>query len=457
MSHRIDLYEYQNTQRLPPVDEDFLSFLDEIWNRRERAPWYESDDEARSTAQRFLNIHPTSREVRSNKYVGVIHYNGTTINLLPKIFYEQGADPSAHPDRVAQMHNHIMWWLGYCRRVRFPSYQTSLGRQSDSFFEVLIYLFAKYTRELLFTSVYQQYEDQQGEVRNVKGRLDVPTYVSEHISRGQWHKLHCVYDSFEIDNELNRIIKYVAGMLAGVSGSEDNRGYLQQILFMLDEVSDITATAQQCARLRFNPMFGEYETVRDYCQLFLSNSISIDYNNSLRLFAFLLPMEYVFEDFIFGFLDRELPGISVSPQSTAVHLDEARSFQLRPDLIIESGGKHLVIDTKYKLLYNADATASIAQSDLYQILAYAVRLNIDHGVLLYPGTVRSPLIEQPPVVILDNHADGRPVNVHIHQVPVHDADVLAQPLSPATTLDELFAPARERLKEAMERMMGPED
>lgn len=54
----------------------------------------------------------------------------------------------------------------------------------------------------------------------------------------------------------------------------------------------------------------------------------------------------------------------------------------------------------------------------------------------------------------DNLADGRPVNVNIHQVPIHDADVLVQPLSPTTTLNALFAPATERLKEAMKSIVG---
>lgn len=447
----INLFEYQNSVEHPGIDDALTTFLNDLWNRRERAPWYDNEVEARETEQQFLRIRPNGRQISSTKYVGVIHHEGTTINLLPKIFHAPATEPDA--DAVAQMHNHIIWWLSYCRRIRFPNYQTSLGEQTTSFFEVLIYLFSKYTRELLLTSVYHQYEEQQSEVRNLRGRLDVPAYMREHISRGQWHKLHCRYDSFEVDNELNRIIKYVARMLEKVTVNEDNRRQLQEIIFMLDEVSDLPATAEQCARMRFNPMFGEYETVRDYCQLFLSNSVSIDYNNSLRLFAFLLPMEYVFEDFIYGFLEREVSGISVTAQSTAVHLDESKSFQLRPDLIVESGGKHLVIDTKYKLIYNDASDAGISQVDIYQILAYAVRFNIDRGILLYPGTVRTTELACTPMTIIDNLANGRPVHIQARQVPIIDTTILASPLTPSTDLHQLFADARERLKEVLRKSL----
>ena len=78
----------------------------------------------------------------------------------------------------------------------------------------------------------------------------------------------------------------------------------------MDEITDERATAEQCSRISFNPMFGDFETVRDYCQLFLTNYISFDYKNDLKLFAFLIPMEYVFEDFIFGFIDKELEQVT---------------------------------------------------------------------------------------------------------------------------------------------------
>ena len=57
-------------------------------------------------------------------------------------------------------------------------------------------------------------------------------YINENISRGNWHKLSCIYDSFEIDNHFNRIIKYVANFLLQSTQRYDNRNLLSEIIFM---------------------------------------------------------------------------------------------------------------------------------------------------------------------------------------------------------------------------------
>lgn len=129
------------------------------------------------------------------------------------------------------------------------------------------------------------------------------------------------------DNEFNRIIKYVATLLFNNTESPDNRENLREILFILDEVLDERATAEQCAKISFNPMFGEFEVVRDYCLLFLTNCISFDYKNDLKLFAFLLPMEYVFEDFIFGFIDKEIERVTAKAQRSDTYLAEEEGKQ----------------------------------------------------------------------------------------------------------------------------------
>ncbi len=150
-------------------------------------------------------------------------------------------------------------------------------------------------------------------------------YINKNLSTGRWHKPNCTFDAFVFDNEFNRIIKYVATLLFNNTSNQDNKKNLREILFILDEVSDERATAEQCG-ISFNPMFGAFETVRDYCHLFLTNCISFDYKNDLKLFCFLLPMEYVFEDFIFGFIDKEIKKVTAKAQRSDTHLDVENVF-----------------------------------------------------------------------------------------------------------------------------------
>ena len=60
-------------------------------------------------------------------------------------------------------------------------------------------------------------------------------------------------------------------------------------------------------------------------------------------------------------------------------------FQLKPDLCIKDQGKTIIADTKWKPLKNAeDKKHGIAQSDLYQVFAYAHYHQASEVWLIYP-------------------------------------------------------------------------
>ncbi|NCU32755.1 MAG: sodium ion-translocating decarboxylase subunit beta, partial [Candidatus Moranbacteria bacterium] len=58
--------------------------------KNEKNSFYSENDNNKIESQRFLQFIHKSNELKSNKYVGVIHYQGEKINLLPKIFFDSG-------------------------------------------------------------------------------------------------------------------------------------------------------------------------------------------------------------------------------------------------------------------------------------------------------------------------------------------------------------------------------
>ena len=111
------------------------------------------------------------------------------------------------------------------------------------FKRILIYLFSKYTKELLNSSIFQKYVEVENELSFVKGRINFNTYINENLARGRNHKVNCTYDSFEMDNEFNQCIKHVAKILLSASKDYQNKRNLNDILFLLDEVSDVAISA----------------------------------------------------------------------------------------------------------------------------------------------------------------------------------------------------------------------
>jgi 5-methylcytosine-specific restriction enzyme subunit McrC len=414
----INLFEYKNKEEFPKDHFDDLEvFLDDIWSKREKSSYYFNEEDSRVEQQRFIQFLHKTKTIKSNKYVGVIHFESKTINLLPKIFYK-GENPKNH--EVNAINKHILWWLSYCRKLKFPNYLSGLHSEKADFFEILIYLFSKYTRELLNSSIYQKYTDVNEELSFVKGRIDFNAYLRDNLSKGRNHKISCEYDTFQMDNDFNRCVKYVSKLLVSITKENQSRRYLNDILFILDEVEDINISSDTMKRMKFNPMFSNFETIRDYCVLFLDNSVSFNYKNDLKLFAFLLPMEYVFEDFIFGFIDKEIDEVKAKDQDTSKYLAENKKFQLKPDLILEFDDRKLIGDTKYKIVYQDknDLKKGISQSDLYQMIAYAIRFKVNEIVLFYPNTINNQTPNNSELSIIDELADNEEIQIKSFQLPI---------------------------------------
>jgi 5-methylcytosine-specific restriction enzyme subunit McrC len=242
-----------------------------------------------------------------------------------------------------------------------------------------------------------------------------------------------------------------------VTSNQDNKNKLWEILFILDEVSDEKATAEQCSKISFNPLYAEFETVRDYCQLFLSNCISFDYKNDLKLFAFLIPMEYVFEDFIFGFIDKEIENVTAKAQRSDIYLDEGKAFNLKPDLLLKTEHQSLIADTKYKIVYSddKDPKKGISQNDLYQMLAYAVRFEVNEIILFYPNTLKQVQEEETELIIIDALADEKEIFIRAFQLPIINRELLERDLDMNTELGILFESTKKELKSVIELILLP--
>lgn len=447
----INLFEYQNKVAFPEAHFDNLEvFLDAIWSKREKSSYY-NEDENREEVQHFIQFLHKNKELKSNKFVGVIHFENQTINLLPKVFYK---GTEATSTEVKLINSHILWWLSYCRKLRFPNYLSGLNAQQADFFEILIYLFSKYTKELLNSAVYQKYIEVDNELSFVKGCINFSEYINQNLARGRNHKVNCRYDSFEMDNPFNQCIKSVTRLLLSATKDQQNKKNLNDILFLLDEVSDVTISSEECKRIQFNPMFKDFETVRDYCVLFLENSVSFNYKNDLKLFAFLLPMEYVFEDFIFGFIEKELEGVKAKSQAR-YSLDEEHHFGLKPDLLLYANERKIIADTKYKMVYadDLDKKKGISQNDLYQMVAYAIRFKATDIKLLYPNTIKKETTnELKTIEIVDELANNAKITIKAHQVTILDNKLSIDDLT-SKKLNEVFDGIRIKLKEELNNIL----
>jgi 5-methylcytosine-specific restriction enzyme subunit McrC len=376
--HNKDFSRHQ--EKLP----EFVEYLSQVWESRnkydeiEEELTEEENQERRIAKQRFFDF-TFDKKISARNYIGIVQFEDIRIEVYPKIF-------SGLKDHDwGQIQFNILFWLSYCRKIRFPFALANVATiDFDDFLEVMIFIFSNYSLEILSEQPYQSYQETTEEMPFLKGRLSFPEYINNNLSTGKWQNFYCTYEPFVFDNQFNRIVKYIANKLLHISANSINKRKLYSILFLLDEVSDIKCTLSDCDKVKLNHLYTDLDNILSICKLFLSNSVFDIQEDGNKNFCFLLPMEYVFEEFIYGFLSEHYEHLNINSQSTTwlAKRNSANVFKIRNDLMIN---KSLIIDTKYKLRAKDDGLkGGVSQIDMYQMIAYAIKRKCNEVILLYP-------------------------------------------------------------------------
>ncbi len=401
--------------------DDFITYLAGVWKNRNRyseldeEPTEEDIEQEKIQKQRFFDF-TYDGEISARNYVGVVQFEDIRVEIYPKIF--AGDDP----DNKKKWQLNLLYWLSYCRKIKFPF---SFGDVSkipfDDYLELLIYVFANYAEEILSQQPFQSYQTVEEETTFLRGRLSFDNYVKHNLITGKWQNFYCSYEPFVYDNLFNRIIKYVTRRLYAISQNYLNKEKLSEIIFLLDEVTDIQCSAIDCEKVRLNPLFEDHKHILGLCKLFLSNQVIDTEHEDSKNFCFLIPMEYIFEDFVFGFISDKWPELGVKSQSET-HLAKNKSekvFKIKNDIYIND---KLIIDTKYKVRSTEDGLkAGVSQTDLYQMVSYAIRRNCTNVILLYPMVKGSQ--NEPAEFTIQSDLMSQELNIHVKNIDITFDDI----------------------------------
>ena len=371
------LYEWQVDPR--PYGKEQLerlcAYLDDVWMSR-RQYLDIGEDEPVSNSQRFVDLL-FDGTIKARNYVGVLQFEGKRLEIAPKILQDRNTGIS--------WKQHLLFWLGYCHRIRFPFSIAELAAiDFDDLLELLIYIFAHFSAEVLGRQPFHSYTNVVEEIVYLKGRLAFDDYIRNNLATGRWQHFTCEHQPLIYDNGFNRIIKYVTRRLMMVTENTVNQEKLGEILHLLDEVTDVECSASDCDRVKLNALFDEHQKILDLCKLYLSSQMIDTTAADSHNFCFLVPMEYVFEDFLLTFLTTHFPQYHVRQQHEAwlAMAGDRRVFKMVNDAYIPG---RVILDAKYKIRSKADGLkGGVSQVDMYQMLAYSVIRNCDQVLLLYP-------------------------------------------------------------------------
>ena len=473
MAISINLFEFVNyswatSEELKSIDDKLLfsddleKALDKIWAERKKFAvsenlYYQSN----SKKQRFIEFK--KNEIIPRNFIGTIQIrsNGQeyAINILPKVFFKKNHHYTTND--TDSIFAHILWWLSGSQKQNYFTMDSSLGALESNFLEILVYMFSNYTLEIYSSSSYNYYNTVNEELETVKGQIDFNKYVNNYAV-GNRQKLSCVYDSLQYDNQFNRIVKYVCILLKDFTKNVDSKRNLEDILFILDEVDNIGVTAEDCDKVVLNSIYSEYRIILDNCKLFLTSLSIYKWKDDYSVFALLIPSEKLFENFIFTTFKRNShepiknvsktrPGRNYLVKKTPSEVPN--KFKLINDFIIELiDNTHIIFDTKYKKLISKDVEEddsfdtdyNVSQTDIYQMVSYAVASGISDIALIYPVLPFEKQTKELSIYeIEDSFTNGTIIRVHLFIVDIIHEDVLE--LNINEKLENIFESSNQRL------------
>lgn len=322
---------------------------------------------------------------RARNFIGFIQSENESIEIYPKVFREANMEKG-------KMLQHLFYGFDYCRKWKFPFTDVNLSNLQDiDLPELIMNLIANQLYEVVSTNPISLYQDREEAMLVPKGSFNFSRYISNSMANGNFHLLECDYQPLEYENRLNRTIKYVARLLLSKSRFPETRQKLDDIVFILDEVEDQVCYASYLDHIPISPFYQEYQTSIGLCRMVLEQHIYNHHYEDSKHWSLLLPMEYVFEDFVAGFLERHFSDEwTVAYQKSDMYLTDEKVFQMQHDIFLVSrkdSSIKIIVDTKYKLRgdFTNDKKKGMAQSDLYQMTSYGFRRGCANVLLLYPN------------------------------------------------------------------------
>jgi 5-methylcytosine-specific restriction enzyme subunit McrC len=409
MTHSI--YEYGKAIHVPNRA-DFEGFLTTVRAAFDNAQKRESEN----SRQNFLSFD--GNLVSAKNYCGFIQTPDFKIDIWPKVF---DSLPPSNENKAIYI-QHILYWLSYCTKWKFPFLKNNLNSiQISDFPEIIINLMASEILKTISEQPIALYEDVQQSLKIPKGKINFQRYLSKGFISGNHHILECDYAPFQFDNSLNRIIKYVSRILEGQARHDDTIYKLRETLFILDEVTDSPCSVYDLDKIRLNSHYSDYDHIVEICRIILNNLFYSSGEYEQQHWCLLLPMEAIFEDFIAGFIRENFREWKVEYQKSNKYLAEnPNAFQMQHDIYLTKGNTQIIVDTKYKKRQRTEidsAKKGVVQSDMYQMLSYAYRRGCNNVLMLYPNisdtnnshtfTIRSGF-----------HASNEEINVTVADIPI---------------------------------------
>lgn len=323
--------------------------------------------------------------ISAKNYVGVITMaNGTTIEILPKIYSAEYTDEEKQSKEIL-----IKMLRTLYNMPSITLQSTSIDTSQMPLLEIFIRMFIDEVLNIIRSGLKSSYETLEENATFFKGKLK----FAEHIRRNFIHRErnYISYDAFTVNRTENRILKTTLQFLYLHTSSSKNKTDIKNILPIFEEVEFSVDYKNDFAKITPDRNTKGYSTALEWAKVFLSGKSFTSFSGSETALALLFPMDKLFECYIASLVKKEMAASNykVSTQHTGYYLfdEPKKTFRIRPDIVViskKNPDNRFVFDTKWKILDKSSNNYGISPGDMYQMYVYQKKYVANSVTLLYP-------------------------------------------------------------------------
>ena len=328
------------------------------------------------TKEKYFSIG--NKRIKFNNYVGVIQAKNLTIEILPKA--DNKEDDQLTKDK---WHDALILMLKECKLIKLNSVSNAkLKLKSASILDLYYDIFLSETEIIFKHGLRKSYRTIHENLNKVKGKI----LFTNHIRKNAFHKekFYVEHKIFDGDNKLNQILLKALSILKNIAHNPTHNIRINKLLLNLEGISEKNITEKWFDNIKFDRNTERYRQAVNLAKL-----IILKYSPDLKggnenVLAIMFDMNILYENYVF----RKLKALQLDPNIPILKVREQNRTPfwetrgLRADIVVETKDKHLVIDTKWKVLKDSKPS----DADLKQMFVYNLHYDTDLSILLYPNT-----------------------------------------------------------------------
>lgn len=337
-----------------------------------------SGDDVEERLSDFLRISSQKgfKVIKPQNYVGVINIdNKVQIEILPKIDISD----------ENKLRNLFLKMLSCLKEFKGKSFKNAQINDSKlPIYEVFIQMYLNEVQELLKRGLKSDYLAIEENLTFFKGKFLINQHLKNNIVRKD--RFFMAYDEFHTNRPENRLIKTTLLKLNKISTNGRNQLLAKRLLAEFEMVGQSMNIDKDFSLVKKDRNSQAYQSLMIWSQIFLKNKSFSTFKGTKNVNALLFSMEKIFEAYVAKKLKIHFSEWNVETQKKDKYLfDNPKTFRLKPDIYMSKDGSSIVLDTKWKKLYqDKSKNYGISQADMYQMYAYAYKYDVENIILIYP-------------------------------------------------------------------------